>query len=617
MKDLLSKKLQSAPEGPGCYVFRDSKGRVLYVGKAKSIRARVRTYFQAQGSIDPKTAALVSKISDVDFLVTDLETEALLLEANLIREHKPRYNITLKDDKRYPYLKVTTQEPFPRLLVVRRVAQDGAAYFGPYTNVTAMRRMARLISRVFMIRSCDLVIPPPGKRTYRVCLDYYIKRCPGPCEFKTTVEDYGRLIQGACLFLSGRSRELLEELRARMEKASAEERFEEAALLRDQIDALTEAVHKQKVVSEDGAHRDIIAFAREGKDAVVVALQIRDGVLLGRQEFHLVGEATDGEAAMLSAFVKQYYLHAPQVPDEVVLPVEIEEADLISSFLAESKQTKIRWISPRRGTKRELVAMAQENARLVLADLLLQRRGRSDRTPPSVAALAEVVVLDTPPRTIAAFDISHLGAGQAVAACVVFENGQPKKSEYRRFKLASQAPDDYAAMREVVGRYFRRRLEEKLPLPDLVLVDGGRGQLTSAAEALFELGLADLPLVGLAKRLDELVFPYESDTRFLPRTSPALRLLQRLRDEAHRFANSYQAKGHRNELLESELDRIPGVGAVRRTALLSHFGSASRLAAATVEEMAAVPGVGPALARTIHEHFQAQRTESEAPRASA
>ncbi len=617
MKDLLQKKLSAAPDGPGCYLFKDARGRVLYVGKAKSLRARVRTYFQTQGTADPKTAALVARVADVDFLVTDLETEALLLEANLVREHKPRYNITLKDDKRYPYLKVTTQEPFPRLLVVRRVAKDGAAYFGPYTNVTAMRRMARLISRVFMIRSCDLVIPPPGKRTYRVCLDYYIKRCPGPCEFKTTSDEYGRLIQGACLFLSGRSRELLEELRTRMEQASSEERFEEAALLRDQIDALTDAVHKQKVVTDDGAHRDILAFEREGRDAVVVALQIRDGVLLGRQEFHLVGDATDGEAAMLSAFVKQYYLHAPQVPDEVYLPVDIEEAELIAAFLAEKKQVNIRWITPRRGTKRELVEMAQDNARLVLRDLLLQRRGRTERTPPSVAALADAVVLDAPPRTIAAFDVSHLGAGVAVAACVVFENGQPKKSEYRRFKLASASPDDYAAMREVVGRYFRRRLEEKATLPDLVLVDGGRGQLTSAAEALFELGLGDVPLVGLAKRLDELVFPYESDPRLLPRTSPALRLLQRLRDEAHRFANSYQAKGQRARLLESELDHIPGVGEVRRTALLTHFGSAARLKSATAEEIALVPGVGKTLARSIHQHLQQQSAPSEAPRASA
>lgn len=612
----LTRKLSVSPEGPGCYLFKDSRGRVLYVGKAKSLRARVRSYFQT-GITDPKTAALVAKIADVDFLVTDLEAEALLLEANLIREHKPRYNITLKDDKRYPYLKVTLQEPFPRLLVVRRMARDGAAYFGPYTNVAAMRRMARLISRVFMIRSCNLVIPPPGKRTYRVCLDYYIKRCPGPCEFKIASDEYGKLIRGACLFLSGRSREVLDELNARMKEASEAERFEEAALIRDQIEALTDAVQKQKVVSEDGAHRDVLAFEREGKDAVVVALQIRDGLLLGRQEFHLVGDVEDGEAAMLSAFVKQYYLHAPQIPDEVVLPVEIEDADLVSETLQKTTGARIRWVSPKRGARRELVAMAQENARLVLNDLLLARRGRVERTPPSLKALAEAIVLDTPPRTIAAFDVSHLGSESAVAACVVFENGVAKKSEYRRFKLASRAPDDFEAMREVVRRYFQRRLDEKTPLPDLVLIDGGRGQLTSAAEALFSLGLADIPLVGLAKRLDELVFPYESDTRLLPRSSPALRLLQRLRDEAHRFANTYQSKASRKRLVKSSIDEIPGVGAARRNALLSHFGSAARLAAATEEEIAQVRGVGKALAHSIHQFLHSQGSEEEVTRASA
>lgn len=590
------------------------------MGKAKSLRARVRSYFQAGGTYDPKTTALTSKIADVDLLVTDHESEALILEANLVREHKPKYNINLKDDKRYPYLKVTTQEPFPRLLVVRRVSQDGASYFGPYTNVTAMRRTARLISRVFMIRSCNLVIPPPGKRTYRVCLDYYIKRCPGPCEFKTTREEYGRLIHGACLFLAGRSRELLAQLRARMARASEEERFEEAAGLRDQLEALSEVMQKQKVVTDVRVNRDIIAFDREGKDAVVVALQIRDGVLLGRQEFHLVGDASDGEEAIITAFIKQYYLHAPLLPDEVYLPVAIEDADLISAWLSNEKQSRLRLLTPQRGTKRKLVAMAEENARLVLRDLLVQRRGRADRTPAALKALAQAVVMDAPPRIIAAFDVSHLGGESAVAACVVFENGQPRKSEYRRFRLAAHSPDDYAAIREVVRRYFTRRLEDKLPLPDLVLIDGGRGQLSSAAEALFALGQGDLPMVGLAKRLDELVFPYESDTRLLPKSSPALRLLQRLRDEAHRFANSYQAKTTRRRLKSSELDDIPGVGTVRKTALLSHFGSVARLRGAQIQELAQVPGVGSNLARIIHAHLRSEpgkTSQEEAPRAAS
>lgn len=599
----LQEKLDSAPTQPGCYLFRDKRGRVLYVGKAKSLRSRVRQYFQSGGNRDPKTLALVAKIYDVDLLVTDHESEALILEANLVREHRPRYNVNLKDDKRYPYLKVTTHEPYPRLLVVRRVAQDGASYFGPYTNVTAMRRMARLISRVFMIRSCDLVIPPPGQRTYKVCLDYFIKRCPGPCENKITVEDYGQLIRGACLFLMGRSRELTDELRLRMEKASAGERFEEAALLRDQLEALSHVTEKQKVVTEERVNRDIIAFDREGRDAVVVALQVRDGMLLHRQEFHLVGDATDGEAAILTAFIKQYYLHAPLLPDEVYLPVAIEDALLIAAWLREKKGSTVRLLTPRRGARRQLVSMAEENAKLILRELLLQRHGRADRVPAPVKALAEAVVMEKPPSTIAAFDVSHLGGESAVAACVFFENGRPKKSEYRHFRLSAGAPDDFAAMREVVTRYLRRRQDEGLSLPDLLVIDGGRGQLSTAAEALAALGLPDLPMVGLAKRLDELVFPYESDTRLLPRSSPALHLLQRIRDEAHRFANSYQAKSSRRRLVASELDSIPGVGAAKKAVLLSRFGSVARLRAATIDDIAAAPGVGVKLAARIHAHL--------------
>jgi excinuclease ABC subunit C len=599
----LKTKLEQLPPGSGCYIFKDARGKVIYVGKAKSLKARVRSYFQKVGPADPKTAALVAKVADLDLLLTDNESEALILEANLVREYRPRYNITLKDDKRYPYLKVTTQEPYPRLLVVRRVQKDGATYFGPYTNVGAMRRIARLISRVFMIRSCNLVIPPPGKRTYRVCLDYFIKRCPGPCEFKISEAEYGKLIHGACLFLAGRSRELFDELQQRMEQASAGEQFEEAALLRDQLEALSSVTQKQKVVTDEAINRDVLAFAREGKDAVVVTLQIRDGILIGRQEFHLMGDVSDSPAAIVTAFIKQYYLSAPLLPDEIYLPVDIDDLDLIGQWLSERMDRRVRLLRPQRGEKRKLVTMAEDNAQLVLRDLLVQRRGHSERPPASLVALAEAVVLDTVPQTIVAFDISHLGAESAVGACVFFDRGVPRKSEYRRFKVHAKTPDDYAAMREVVERYFKRRQADNKPMPDLVLIDGGRGQLSSAAEALYGLGLEDMPLVGLAKRLDELVFPYESDTRMLPKTSPALRLLQRLRDEAHRFANTYQRKLSRGRLDKSELDAIPGVGPAKKTALLNHFGSVEGVRKAKLADLAQVPGFGSKAARTLYHHL--------------
>jgi excinuclease ABC subunit C len=600
--DPLVAKLADLPRSPGCYLFKDRQGKVLYVGKAKVLRQRVKSYF-GRGPHDAKTEAMLGKVADVDLLVTDNEMEALLLEANLVREYRPRYNINLKDDKRYPYLKVTTQEPFPRLLVVRRVARDEATYFGPYTNVRAMRRTVKLIARVFLIRSCNLVIPPPKGKSYRVCLDYFIKRCGGPCEFKVSEAEYRAQIERACLFLAGRSRELFGELRARMAEAAEAERFEEAAQLRDQLQALESVTEKQKVTTDPDVNRDILAFDREGRDAVVVALQIRDGVLIGRQHFHLVGDPKDAAESIVTAFLKQYYLDAPLLPDEIHLPVDVEDSELIAALLARKKEGRVRLHRPQRGAKARLVAMAEENARQVLHEILLQKRGHAQRIPAPVRALGEALLLEKPPVTVAAFDVSHLGAQDAVASCVYFERGRPLKSEYRHFKVKAGAPDDYAAMREVVGRYFQRRLEENKPLPDLVLVDGGRGQLSSAAEALHDLGLDEQPLVGLAKRLDEIVFPYESDTLMLARTSPALHLLQQIRDEAHRFANTFGRKQGRARVVRSELEAIRGIGPARRQALLMQFGSVDAVRTAGLLELATAPGMNRRAAEAVWTHF--------------
>jgi excinuclease ABC subunit C len=546
---------------------------------------------------------MLKKVADVDLLVTDNEMEALLLEANLVREYKPRYNINLKDDKRYPYLKITTQEPYPRLLVVRRVLRDGATYFGPYTNVSAMRRTVKLISRVFMIRSCNLVIPPPKGRSYRVCLDYFIKRCGGPCEFKVTEAEYRSQIERACLFLAGRSKTLFDQLRTQMTEAAEAERFEEAAAVRDQLTALESVTEKQKVTTDEGVNRDILAFDREGRDAVVIALQIRDGVLIGRQHFHLVGDPKDPPGSMVTAFIKQYYLDAPLLPDEIYLPVPIDESALISGWLRKKKEGRVVLHHPQRGEKVRLVQMAEENAAQVLKELLLQKRGHADRIPAPVRALGEALMLEKPPLTVAAFDISNLGGQDAVASCVFFERGRPSRSEYRHFKVKAGAPDDYAAIREVVGRYFKRRLEEHKPFPDLTLIDGGRGQLSSAAEALHELGLDDLPLVGLAKRLDEIVSPYESETLLLARTSPALHLLQQIRDEAHRFANSFGKKQRKARVVRSELQKIEGIGPARQMALLNHFGSVEQIRRAGLLELTGTPGMNRHAAAKVWAYF--------------
>jgi excinuclease ABC subunit C len=612
--ETITAKLPHLPDTPGCYLFKDRAGKVLYVGKARVLKNRVRTYFQPGARHDAKTEALLKKVSDYDILVTDNEMEALILEANLVREYKPRYNINLKDDKRYPYLKVTTNEPFPRLLVVRRVGKDSATYFGPYTNVKAMRRTVKLISRVFMIRSCNLVIPPPKGRSYRVCLDYFIKRCPGPCEFKIAQDAYGELIKGACLFLAGRSRELFDTLRTRMAAAAEEEHFEEAAQLRDQLTALESVVEKQKVSSDDGSNRDILAFDREARDAVVIALQIRDGILIGRQHFHLVADKSDTPESIVTAFIKQYYLDAPLLPDEIYLPVAIEDADLIGGWLREKKGNRVALHHPQRGQKVRLVQMAQENARQVLQEILLQKRGSADRVASSVAALGEAIMLEKPPLTIAAFDISNLGGREPVASCVFFDNAKPVKSEYRHFNVKAGAPDDFAAMREVVGRYVKRRVADQKPLPDLLLIDGGRGQLSSAAEALHEAGIEDQPMIGLAKRLDEIVFPYQSETLMLPRTSPALHLIQRIRDEAHRFANTFQRKKRAQRTVKSQLDGIAGIGPSRRDALLQHFGSVTAIQQAGIIELTTTPGMTRRAALALWQFMHPGETAPELPK---
>lgn len=601
--DVLTAKLTDLPRSPGCYLFRDRQGRVLYVGKAKVLRQRVRSYFQPGAQHEAKTLAMLKKVADVDLLVTDNEMEALLLEANLVREHRPRYNINLKDDKRYPYLKITTHEPYPRLLVVRRVAQDGATYFGPYTNVSAMRRTVKLIARVFMIRSCSLVIPPPRNRSYRLCLDYFIKRCGGPCEFKITEEAYRAQIDRACLFLAGRSKTLFDQLRAQMTEAAEAERFEEAAQVRDQLVALQSVIEKQKVATDEGINRDILAFDREGRDAVVIALQIRDGVLIGRQHFHLVGDPKDPPASMVTAFIKQYYLDAPLLPDEIYLPTAIEDLDLIAAWLRRKKDGRVTLHHPQRGEKVRLVQMAEENAAQVLKELLLQKRGHAERIPAPVRALGEALMLEKPPLSVAAFDISNLGGQDAVASCVYFERGRPCRSEYRHFKVKAGAPDDYAAIREVVGRYFKRRLDEGRPLPELTLIDGGRGQLSSAAEALHDLGLDDQPMIGLAKRLDEIVFPYESETLMLARTSPALHLLQQIRDEAHRFANTFGRNQRKARVVRSQLEQIPGIGPARRQALLSRFGAVEQIRTAGLLELAGTPGMNRKAAEQVWTYF--------------
>lgn len=581
--------------------MKDASGRIIYVGKAKSLRNRVRAYFHDTSPHHPKISALISKISDFDVLATDSEMEALILEANLIKQHKPRYNVNLKDDKRYPYLKVT-DEPFPRVLVVRRVKKDRAKYFGPHTNVKAMRNTLKMLRKVFPIRSCNYALP--SSRKIKLCLDYHINRCLGPCEGKVSPEEYGEITKDVLLFLSGKNSLLMEHLKGRMSEYSAREEFERAAQARDQLRALESVTEKQKVADVEQPDRDIIAFARDGKDISVVALQIREGVLTGRQNFHLVGLKESADSEILSNFLRQYYMHSAVIPPEIILPAAIDDQQVIENWLRSRREGRVRIIVPRRGEKVRLLEMAGYNAQLSLDELLLQRSEAISKVPSAVEALKKDLYLSVPPRKIAAFDISNLGPTDAVGSLVFFEDGRPKKSQYRRFRIRSvEGQDDFAMMAEVVCRYFAGLTQEKEEFPDLVLIDGGKGQLSAALYALSGLGMEKQDVVALAKRIDEVFLPQRSEPLMIPKGSASLKLLKRIRDEAHRFAVEYHRKLRKKRIIRSELDQIPGVGPARRESLLKRFRSVAKIKEADLEELSKLQGINKRVAENIYDHF--------------
>ena len=603
-------KLETLPDRPGVYMFKDAGGEILYVGKAKSLRSRVRSYFREAGPTHPRTVRLLERVADFDILSTDSEIEALILEANLVKEHKPRYNVSLKDDKRYPYIKVTTNEPFPRMLVVRRMRKDGARYFGPYTNVKGMRQTIKTLGRVFQIRSCNLIIPSPTHRKYRVCLDYYIKRCPGPCEDKITEAAYRQLIDSACLFLEGKEGRLIDEMTAHMNDAAEAMRFEKAAEWRDKLRAVESVRQKQKVADEDQADRDVLALARSEKVVAAVALQVRDGLLIGRQNYQLTVDVEDQDADILAAFIKQYYLNSPSVPDEVYLPFHCTEEELISEWLSKDRKKMVKMIFPQRGERLALLEMATTNARLALNELLTQKAAAAVRIPDGVYQLQKDLRLPVPPRTIGAFDVSNLGETDPVGSLVFFRDGKPLKREYRHFKIKTVVGrNDFAMIGELVSRWFSDLVEEGKEFPDLVLIDGGAGQLSAALRALEALNITDVPVIGLAKRLEQVVLP-AGPMLSIPRSSPSLRLLQRVRDEAHRFAVTFQRERRKKRVIQSELDTITGVGPARRRALLAGLGSVEAIARASVEDLREKGGVDKKTAETVWRHFHPEVTDS-------
>jgi excinuclease ABC subunit C len=607
--------LDTLPRRPGVYLMQDVGGRVIYVGKAIDLRSRVRSYFQLSSWEDPKVRAIVSDIGDLEFIVTDSELEALILEANLIKQHRPRYNVRLKDDKRYPYIKISWADPFPKVLITRRMEQDGSRYFGPFTSSGAVHQTLDLLRRSFPYLTCSREITGQDERA---CLYYDIKLCVGPCIGAVTKDEYRAMIRGLARFLEGRSEEVVADLEERMMAAADQLDFEQAASLRDQLQSVRSVVERQKIVSTLGADQDVMAFAREENDACVQVFFIRGGKLLGREYFVMEGAQDKDEREVMAAFLKQFYEEAAYVPPEVLLPDRIEEALIIEQWLRGKRGAKVTLHVPRRGKKRELVALAAENAAETLASLRAQWHADAHKHEQALAELQEALGLPTSPVRIECYDISTTQGTEAVGSMAVFVHAVPRKSEYRRFVVRSvEGPDDYASMREVLNRRFRRwqmatsdktlgkrDIKGWAKLPDLLVVDGGKGQLNVAVEVLGEYDLLDqVPVVGLAKQREEVFVPGRPRPVLLPRRSQGLFLMQRVRDEAHRFAITHHRSRRRKAGVASQLDSIPGVGPARRKALLKAFGSLDAIRIASADELAAVPGVPRAVALAIKEHL--------------
>lgn len=594
-------KIARLPRKPGVYLFKGPDGEILYVGKAADLRARVRSYVHDPAILDPKTRVLMEHADGIDYLVTGNAVEALLLESNLIKEHDPRFNIVLRDDKSYPYIKVTLQEDFPRVYVTRRVVNDGARYFGPYTQVKLLRRNLALIKDLFPVRSCRyrLLDEAPS----RPCLDYHIHRCDAPCVGYVSREEYRGMIDEVVRFLEGDTRAAARMLGVRMNRAAEQLQFERAAQYQRQLAALDEIRDGQRISSLSGDDRDIVALTRDANEACGIILKVRDGQLLGK-EHHILGNVEGfSDGAVLSLFLTRYYLRADMFPREVLVPFDFEDRPLIEEVLRERSHHAVSVHVPRRGDKAKQVRLAEQNARYQLEERRLREREETERASDAVVELREALGLTRLPRRLACVDISTIQGRDSVGSVVTFENGRPRKAGYRHFRIKYvESQDDFAMMAEVVERYFRGLLDHGEPLPDLLVIDGGKGQLSAARGVLEELGaLEDLDTIGLAKREEEIYLPGRREPVWLPRRSKALQVVQHIRNEAHRFAVSYHRRLRTRRTIASDLDTVPGIGPKRRAALLHHFRSVDRIRKVPAEEIAKVPGFSRALAERVKE----------------
>ena len=593
----LTAQVALLPDKPGVYLMRDQAGKIIYVGKAVNLKNRVRSYFQQRG-LSAKTEALVARIASFETIVTATEMEALILECNLIKKHRPLYNISLRDDKTYPFIKVTLNEAFPRVYATRRLEKDGAKYYGPYASAGAMHETISLLKKLFPLRSCR------SMDAQRPCLEYHIKRCLAPCAGLVDQESYLAMVRTVCLFLEGRSADVEKDLKRRMLAASEELKFELAGRLRDQLAAVRQVMEKQNIVTGAG-DQDVLGLARLGGQSCVQVFFVRSGKMVGRDRFMLSGGDNETDGDILAAFVKQYYHEAAFIAREILTPVVLPESELLASWLSERKGGAVHLLTPQRGSKRELVQLAADNA----VEYLRQRNERDavkhGKSTAAMEELAQRLSLARLPKRIECFDISHIQGAETVASMVVFTGGEPDKAEYRRFKLRTVegSPDDFASMQEVTLRRYREAAE---PLPDLIVIDGGKGQLSSALEVIRGVGLSDIPVIGLAKEFEHIFRENISEPLILPRHSEALRLIQQIRDEAHRFAVTYHRKLRAKRNLVSVLDHIKGIGAKRRQALWKHFGALEKMRAASVEDLAAAPGMNVTAATAVWQFFHAQ-----------
>ena len=607
--------LDTLPTKPGCYLMKNAEGTIIYVGKAISLKNRVRSYFHSDAGHDHKTHRLVREIADIEWIMVGSELEALILEMNLIKRHRPKYNVRLKDDKRYPYIKIHWGEPFPEVTVTRQMLDDGSRYFGPYTSAWAVYQTLDVLRHIFPYLTCDREITGQDKRA---CLYYDIKLCTAPCIGAIDQAGYRQMISDLQEFLNGRTKGILTRLEAEMQKASKDLKFERAASIRDQLKAFQSVIERQKVVfASDYKDSDVIAMARADNEACVQIFFIRAGKLIGREYFVLEGTEDVADNEVIAEFVKQFYTEAASVPQQVLLPQEIEEAQIIQQWLGgRSGGHKVKMVVPHGGQSRELVKMAAENATETLHALRTQWQADTHRQEQALAELQSALQMPTPPNRIECYDISNTQGTATVGSMVVFSQGVPDKKLYRRFNVegAVGAPDDFASMEEVLTRRFRRwqssqetaaqpgsKLDPSFAfLPDLLIVDGGKGQLSRAVAVLQKIDLfGKVPVVGLAKEHEELFFPDKSDSLLLPRHSQALYLIQRIRDEAHRFAITAHRKRRAKQGMASALDSIPGIGPARRKSLLKHFGSVDKIREASVVELTAVPGITQALAENL------------------